>query len=67
MNVRKLGQNIRKARKQRNSTQLEVADKVGIHVNYYATIERGEKQAALDTLEKIFIVLKVKSSEILPF
>lgn len=66
MNIEKIGENIKNARKQRGLTQVEVASKVGIHFNYYARIERGEIQPALDTPEKIFKVLKVKSSDILP-
>lgn len=67
MDIIKIGKNIKKARKERRLTQSEVAQKAGIHPNYYSRIERGELQPALDTLEKIFKVLKVKSSEILPF
>lgn len=67
MDIVKIGKNIKKARKERKMTQVEVAEKAGIHPNYYSRIERGELQPALDTLEKIFKVLKVKSSEILPF
>lgn len=67
MDTIKIGKNIKKARKERRLTQAEVAQKAGIHPNYYSRIERGELQPALDTLEKIFKVLKVKSSEILPF
>lgn len=67
MDTVKIGKNIKKARKERKMTQVGVAEKAGIHPNYYSRIERGELQPALDTLEKIFKVLKVKSSEILPF
>ncbi len=67
MNTEKLGKNIQKARKDIGLTQAEVAHKAGINVNYYAVIERGEKKATLDTLEKIFKVLKVKPSDVLPF
>lgn len=65
--LEKLGKNLKNARKNANLTQVEVAEKVGIHSNYYAKIERGEMQPALDTLENIFKILKVKSSDILPF
>lgn len=67
MNLEKVGRNLKKARKQKELTQVQVAEKVDIHPNYYAKIERGEIQPALDTLEKIFKVLGVKSSDILPF
>lgn len=67
MNIEKIGKNLKKARQKNELTQVEVAEKTGIHPNYYAKIERGEVQPALDTLEKIFKVLGVKSSDILPF
>ena len=63
----KLGKNLLKARKKSGFTQLVLAEKVGIHVNYYAKIERGEVKSSLDTLEAIFKALKVKSSDIIPF
>jgi transcriptional regulator with XRE-family HTH domain len=64
---KKIGENIKKARIKANLTQVEVANKVEMNVNYYARIERGEVRASFDTLERIFKVLKVKSSDILPF
>lgn len=67
MNIDKIGKNLKKARQKKELTQVEVSRKVGIHPNYYAKIERGEIQPALDTLEKIFKVLGVRSSDILPF
>lgn len=67
MNIEKIGKNLKKARQKKELTQVKVAEKVGIHPNYYAKIERGEIQPALDTLEKIFKVLGVKSFDILPF
>lgn len=48
-------------------TQLQVAKKAGMNPNAYAKIERGERRANTDTLEKICRALKVKSSDILPF
>lgn len=62
-----IGENIKKARIKNNLTQEEVAQKVKMNTNYYARIERGEVRASFDTLEKIFKVLKVKSSDIFPF
>ena len=66
-NSEQIGKNIKKARANTELTQAEVARKVGINVNYYARIERGEHVPSLDVLEAIAKVLKIKSSEILPF
>lgn len=56
-----------KARKAVGLTQLEVAEKVGTDVTYYAKLERGESVPSLKMLEKVLKVLKLKSSDILPF
>lgn len=62
-----LGKNIKKARAKAKLTQAEVAEKVGIHVNYFAMIERGEVNPSYEILEGIAKALKIKSSEIMPF
>lgn len=62
-----VGKNIKKARETRKLTQEEVAEKAGIHVSYYSRIERGVVNPSLEVLENIAKVLKVKSSDILPF
>lgn len=64
---KKLGKNLKKLREKADLTQADVAEKAGIHVNFYARVERGEEKASLDTLEAIAKVLKVKVSEIIPF
>lgn len=48
-------------------TQKELAEKLGVHVNYYARIERGEENPSLETLKKLTKILKIKSSDILSF
>lgn len=63
----KLGENIRKVRTSADWTQQQVADRAGMHVNYYARIERGEENPSFETLEKIMKALKIKSKEVMPF
>ncbi len=63
----KLGSKLKKAREKSNPTQADVASKSDIHVNYYARIERGEENPSFEILHRIVRVLKVKTSEILPF
>ena len=64
---KKFGKNIRIARSKTKLTQQQVADKAGIHVNYYARIERGEENPSYEALEKIIKALGIKSSGVLPF
>lgn len=62
-----LGKNIKKAREKIGLTQEQIAEKVGIHVSYVSRIERGKANPAYDILENLAKVLKVKSSDFLPF
>lgn len=55
-----IGNKLKTAREKAKLTQAEVAHKAGINANYYSRVERGEEQAALDTLEKLSKILKVK-------
>ena len=62
-----MGSNIRKFRIELGLTQIEVAEKSKISINYYARVERGEVNPSVKTLESILRALNVKSSNILPF
>ena len=61
-----IGANLQKARKARRYTQEEVAKKVDVTANYYATLERGEATAAIETYYAIFVVLGVTAADIFP-
>jgi transcriptional regulator with XRE-family HTH domain len=61
-----IGLNLQKARKARRYTQEEVAGKVDLTANYYATLERGEATASIETYYAIFVVLGVRASDIFP-
>lgn len=61
-----IGANLQKARKAKHYTQEDVAKKVNLTTNYYATLERGEATASIETYYGIFIVLGVKASDIFP-
>lgn len=62
-----IAKNIKNTRAEQGMTQLDVAEKAGISVNYYARIERADVKPSVETLEKIIKALNVKSSDILPF
>ncbi len=55
-----LGKNLKDARWKLGLTQKEVAEKAGISTNWYARLERGEENVALDTWKTIFKILKLK-------
>lgn len=62
-----IGKRLREIREQKNLLQENVAKAAEISITYYAGIERGEENPTVTVLEKICRVLKIKSSEILPF
>ena len=61
-----IGANLQKVRKEQHYTQDEVAKKAELTTNYYATLERGEATAAIETYYAIFAALGVKASDIMP-
>lgn len=62
-----LGRKLRELRENANKTQLEVAESIGIDVSYYSSIERGEENPSLATIEALCKLFRVKSSQVLPF
>lgn len=62
---KQLGKNIKKARLEAEMTQAQVADKAGIHVNYFARVERGIQTPSVDVLEAIASAVKVKAADLL--
>lgn len=63
----KFGKNLKEIREKRGMTQVDIAIKAGITINYYARIERGEENPSLEVLRGLATALKVKSREFLPF
>ncbi|OGD81474.1 transcriptional regulator [Candidatus Collierbacteria bacterium RIFOXYD1_FULL_40_9] len=62
---RKLGNKIRKVRKQQNISQEELGFRAGIHRTYVGSIERGEQNVSIDNIHKLARALKVSVSELL--
>ena len=55
-----IGKIFKEAREKAGLTQAEVAKKAGIHVNYYARVERGEPEFRALMLNKIVKALNIK-------
>lgn len=51
---------LKEAREKGGLTQAEVANKAGIHVNYYARIERAEVTPRGDIINKVAKALGIK-------
>lgn len=56
---------LRRVRRQRKLTQVELAEKVGVHEMTISRLERGERQPSLALLRRLAQALKVKVGELL--
>ena len=59
-----LGTNLRKYRNRRNWSQMELAEKADISMNFLSEIERGNKWPYPDTLQNLATALNVKVFEL---
>ena len=57
--------NLRKKRKEKNLSQEEVADLCELHRTYIGSVERGERNITLSTLERIAKALNIDVCELL--
>lgn len=59
-----VGQRIRSYRLQLGLSQEKVAELSGCHPTYIGQVERGEKNATLESIEKIALAIKVPLSKL---
>lgn len=62
--VKRVGERIRRLRKNKGLTQEQLAELSGLHTNYVGQVERGEKNLTVETLEKIVRGLGVTLEEL---
>ena len=55
---------LKEARIKQGLTQVELAEKAGMHPNSYAKIERGESEPSVESLRRLIKALKVDPSDI---
>lgn len=60
-----LAANVRALRKAKNLSQEELADLCNVHRTYLGSIERGERNATLSTLETLSAALGVSVPQLL--
>jgi transcriptional regulator with XRE-family HTH domain len=56
----KFGKQLRKYRRIKDLTQEQLAELVGISVDFVSLIERGQSGPSFDTIQKVADVLEVK-------
>lgn len=64
--VQSFGKIVRELRKRQGISQEEFADRAGLHRTHISLIERGKREARLETIEQIAQALGVQPSELMP-
>jgi XRE family transcriptional regulator, regulator of sulfur utilization len=59
-----IGERIQDKRKERGLSQEELAERASIHPTYIGQLERGEKSATIDSLEKVTAALEIPFDEL---
>ncbi|MFD0713328.1 helix-turn-helix domain-containing protein [Paenibacillus sp. GCM10027626] len=62
-----IGERIRQIRKEKGLTQEELAEKAGINASYMGTVERGDRNISIETLEKIIQGLDITPTDLFQF
>ena len=61
----KLGENVRRWRKERGLSQEELAHRAGLHPTYVSGVERGVRNPTITVLDKLAKALKVEPADLL--
>lgn len=65
VSFRLIGRRIHEIRKERDLSQMDLADKTGLSVSYVSMIENGRRKVSLDALIRIANILGVTVDEML--
>lgn len=61
------GKKLRALRRASDMTQENLAEKIGVSVEFVSNVERGINAPSFETLEKIAVVLKTKYKDLFDF
>jgi transcriptional regulator with XRE-family HTH domain len=62
----RFGTNLRKIRLDKGISQEELANLAGLHRTYISSVERGERNVTLETIEKLAKAFGVSTSKLMP-
>ena len=64
---KRFGKRLRKLRRNMELTQEQLADQVGVSLNFIGQLERGENSPSLETIQKLAEVLGVPVKDLFDF
>ena len=62
----KFGDKLRRLRKRQGVSQEELADRAGLHRTYVSSVERGERNVSLETIDKLARAFNLPMGELMP-
>lgn len=62
--AKQVGERLRSYRNQNGWSQEELAERAGLHPTYIGQLERGEKNATLDSISKVAVALNISLSQL---
>ena len=62
----RFGEKLRKLRKERGISQEELAARAGLHRTYVSSVERGERNVSLETIDKLARGLGLPMGDLMP-
>ncbi|MFA6077303.1 MAG: helix-turn-helix transcriptional regulator [Candidatus Paceibacterota bacterium] len=63
--AKKLGENLKKIRTEKNITQTDLAEKLGVDKSFISNIENGKNNPTLSTITNLAQALGVSTNELL--
>ena len=62
----RFGNNLRKIRLDKGISQEALADIAGLHRTYLSSVERGERNVTLQTIERLAKALNISMAKLMP-
>ena len=62
----RFGKKLRAARTEKGISQEKLAELAGLHRTYVSSVERGERNVSIQTIQKFAAALKVSMADLMP-